>query len=64
MPPGVKEIPSKATIARFGWPPSSNLAHHLRTLVESGVLEKGKDGCRFNNPFFKHWVNLTLNGDP
>lgn len=58
---GVKEITSKETIARFGFPPSSNLAYHLRTLVGNDVLEKGKEGYRFDNPFLKHWVLLMLN---
>lgn len=56
----VKAISSKETIERFGLPSSSNLAYHLRELVKSNVLEKSPDGYGFDNPFFKHWVALTL----
>lgn len=55
---GVREITSKETITQFGLPGSSNLAYHLRTLVNHAVLVKGRKGYSFDNPFFKHWVAL------
>ncbi|MGB0408710.1 MAG: AAA family ATPase [Opitutales bacterium] len=58
---GVRAITSKETIARYGLPGSSNLAYHLRTLVHHNVLIKEREGYGFDNPFFKHWVALTLN---
>ncbi len=51
---------SQETIARFGLPSSSKLAYHFNVLVKSDVLEKGPEGYRFDNPFFKHWVAQTL----
>lgn len=59
----VKAISSKETIKRFGLPGSSNLAYHLRELVKNNVLEKCTEGYGFDNPFFKHWVALTLEQD-
>ena len=60
---GVKEITSQATMAQFGLPTSSNLAYHLRTLVEHEVLEKTRNGYRFDNPFFRQWVTLSQRQD-
>jgi AAA+ ATPase superfamily predicted ATPase len=58
---GIKEITSKETIAQFGLPASSNLAYHLRVLVENEYLEKSRDGYHFDNPFFRQWVTISQN---
>lgn len=60
---GVREITSKDTISELGLPSSSNLAYHLRILVNHNVLVKEQEGYGFDNPFFKEWVALSLSQD-
>ncbi len=54
------QLTSSDTITRYRLGPKSSVSRNVRELVSAEVLvDIGKDGYAFDDPFFKRWVQLN-----